>query len=98
MPSSRPSAAFVPIAPDLDVHELVEGTDNFEYAPRINWALLEQEGPEKFEKLIHRYVITQGKPLVIDGLAEKLDAWLFNPKWMRDNLGNKGLCTFYTMN
>jgi hypothetical protein len=90
MPARRARAAFGPIPPDLDLKHLVETTDNFEYAPRIKYDAIEEYGMDKFQKLVVAHVIEGGKPLVVDGFEERLDPWLFTPKWLRDNHGDKG--------
>jgi len=91
MPARTSRAAFGPVQSDIDLRQLVEKTDNFEYAPRIKYDAITQQGQEKFEKLILKHVILGGKPLVIDGFEELLDPWIFNPKWLRDNHGDKGM-------
>ena len=90
MPAKRPRAAFEPIAPDLNVTALVEETENFEYATRISYGEIEKQGLEAFERLVTLHVVIGGKPLVIDGLEEKLDPWTFTPRWLQDNHGDKG--------
>lgn len=91
MPASRPRASFEPIAPDFDLRELVETTENFQYVDRISCDTIVEQGLEQFEKLILLHVIIGGKPLVVDGFEEKLDPWTFTPKWLRDNHGDKGM-------
>ncbi|QDS76618.1 hypothetical protein FKW77_007800 [Venturia effusa] len=89
MPASRPRASFEPIAPDFDLRELVESTENFQYVDRISCDTIEEQGLEQFEKLILLHVVIGGKPLVVDGFEEKLDPWTFTPKWLKDNHGDK---------
>ncbi|KAE9965238.1 hypothetical protein EG328_009887 [Venturia inaequalis] len=89
MPASRPRASFEPIAPDFDLRELVETTENFQYVDRISCDTIEEQGLEQFEKLILLHVVIGGKPLVVDGFEEKLDPWTFTPKWLKDNHGDK---------
>lgn len=94
MPARTDRAAFGPIPPDLDLKVLVEATENFEYAPRITYKAIEEHGMDKFQKLVLTHVIQNGKPLVVDGYEERLDPWLFTPKWLRDNHGDKGMITW----
>ena len=94
MPSQRPSAAFDPIPPDLNLAALVEETPSFEYATRVSCEMIEQQSMEAFEKLILLHVIIGGKPLVIDGFQHKLDEWTFTSQWLQDNCGNKCGLTF----
>ena len=89
MPANHPCAAFGPIPTDLDIDELVERTENFQFVPRIGYDAIENHGLEKFEKLVLMHVIMNGKPLVIDGFENKLEPWLFTPRWLKDNHGNK---------
>jgi hypothetical protein len=89
MPAQRPCAAFEPISPDLNLPELVESTSNFEFVVRIHWSAIEDQGLEKFEKLILLHVIIGGKPLVIEGYNERLESWIFAVQWLRDNYGSK---------
>lgn len=90
MPAQRPCAAFEPISPDLDLPELVESTSNFEFVVRIHWSAIEEQGIEKFEKLVLLHVILEGKPLVIEGYNERLEGWIFAIQWLRDNYATKG--------
>jgi hypothetical protein len=90
MPAQRPRAAFEPISPDFDLHELVESTENFEWVYRIHYSKIEEHGVEQFEKLVLLHVVIGGKPLIIDGFHERLDPWIFNSRWLRDNHGDKG--------
>ena len=89
MPSQRPSAAFDPIPPDLDLPRLVEETPNFEYVTRISCEMIEEQGLESFDKLVLLHVILGGKPLVIEGFNYRLDEWTFTPQWLQDNCGKK---------
>lgn len=89
MPSQRPSAAFDPIPPDLDLTALVEGTPNFEYVSRVSCDMIESQGVEQFERLVLLHVILGGKPLVIEGFQHQLDEWTFTSQWLRDNCGSK---------
>lgn len=89
MPTPRAAAAFEPIPPDLDLPALVEGTDNFEYAVRINCDVIDTHGMDQFEKLVLLHVVNDGKPLVIEGFQNRLDRWTFSSQWLRDNVGDK---------
>ena len=88
MPSTRPCAAFEPIAPDFDLKALVESTPNFEYAVRIHCDMIEHHGITAFERLVLMHVILGGKPLVVEGYEAKLDSWIFAIQWLRDNCGS----------
>lgn len=89
MPAQRPRASFEPIAPDFDLGELVENTENFQYVDRISVEAIAEQGLEQFEKLVLLHVVIGGKPLVIDGFEDRLDPWIFTEKWLRDNHGEK---------
>lgn len=91
MPSTRPCAAFEPIAPDFDVKKLVESTPNFEWVVRIQADMIDHQGMEAFEKLVLIHVILGGKPLVVEGYDQRLDRWTFAVQWLRDNIGSKGM-------
>ena len=93
MPSQRPSAAFDPISPDLNVADLVEETPNFEYVTRVPCEMVVEQSLESFEKLVLLHVIIGGKPLVIEGFQNKLDEWTFTSQWLQDNWGNR--CKFH---
>lgn len=90
MPAQRPCAAFEPISPDLNLSELVESTPNFEFVVRIHWSAIEEQGIERFERLVLLHVILGGKPLVIEGYNERLEGWIFAVQWLRDNYAMKG--------
>ncbi|KIW05375.1 uncharacterized protein PV09_03891 [Verruconis gallopava] len=89
MPASRPQASFEPISPHYDLHSLVENNKNFEYAARISMDKIEEGGLAMFERLVSLHVIQGGKPLVIDGLQNRFDPWLFTTKWLIANHGSK---------
>ena len=89
MPSQRPSAAFEPISPGLNLQKLVEETPNFEYVTRISCDMIEEQGHDSFDKLVLLHVILGGKPLVIEGFNYRLDEWTFTSQWLQDNSGNK---------
>ncbi|KAM0797409.1 hypothetical protein BDR22DRAFT_899672 [Usnea florida] len=89
MVAQRPSAAFDPIPPDLDLAALVEETPNFEYVTRISCDMIEEQGLEAFDKLVLLHVILAGKPLVVEGFQHRLDEWTFTTEWLQDNYGKK---------
>ncbi|EXJ58643.1 hypothetical protein A1O7_06071 [Cladophialophora yegresii CBS 114405] len=89
MPSTRPCAAFEPMAPDFDLKSLVESQANFEWVVRIHCDMIDHQGLENFEKLVLIHVILGGKPLVIEGYEGRLDRWTFALQWLRDNCGSK---------
>ncbi|KAL8841068.1 MAG: hypothetical protein Q9170_001093 [Blastenia crenularia] len=89
MPAARPSAAFDPISPDLDLEALVQQTPNFEYVTRISCDMIDTQGLDTFEKLVLLHVIIGGKPLVIEGFNKRLDEWTFTSGWLQDNHGKK---------
>ena len=89
MPAQRPSAAFDPIPPDLDLARMVEETPNFEYVTRISCDMIDEQGMESFDKLVLLHVILGGKPLVIEGFNYRLDEWTFTCQWLQDNCGKK---------
>ena len=89
MVAQRPSAAFDPIPPDLDLASLVEENPNFEYVTRISCDMIETQGLEAFDKLVLLHVILGGKPLVVEGFQHRLDEWTFTTQWLHDNCGKK---------
>ncbi|KAL8836664.1 MAG: hypothetical protein Q9205_004062 [Flavoplaca limonia] len=89
MPTTRRSAAFDPISPDLDLDALVQQTPNFEYVTRISCDMIETQGLDTFEKLVLLHVLIGGKPLVIEGFHKRLDEWTFTSAWLQDNHGKK---------
>ena len=89
MPASRPRASFESISPHFDLQRLIEENENFEYAARISVDKIEEEGLDLFERLVLIHVVQGGKPLVIDGLNDRLEPWLFTTKWLNDNHGSK---------
>lgn len=89
MVAQRPSAAFDPISPNLDLASLVEETPNFEYVTRISCDMIETQGLEAFDKLVLLHVILGGKPLVVEGFQHRLDEWTFTTQWLQDNCGKK---------
>jgi len=89
MPAQRPRAQFEPISPDLDLRNLVESYDHFDFCPRITWSQVQEHGVDSFEKLVVKHVIQGGLPLVVEGLQDVLDPWTFSSKWLKDNVGDK---------
>lgn len=89
-PLSHPQAQFVPIAPDLDIHKLVEDGSNFAYVTRISTDMLRNYSSQSIEKLVREHVILGGKPLVIEGWASVLDPELFTATWLQEQYSKKG--------
>ncbi|KAF2155679.1 JmjC domain protein, partial [Myriangium duriaei CBS 260.36] len=89
MPSQRPRAQFEPIAPNLSLPKLVEAYEHFDFCPRITFEAIKENGVDNFEKLVRKHVITEGKPLVVEGFQNELDRWTFSSKWLKDNVGDK---------
>lgn len=87
MPAQRPKAAFEPIPPDFDINHLVESNEHFEWVTRVGYDIIANQSPDQLEKLVRYHVISKGLPLIIDGYSERLDPWIFTPKWLRDNHG-----------
>ena len=85
----HPQAQFVPIAPDFDLHSLVESTSNFDYVTRLSTEKLKEHSIQSFEALVLAVVIQSGKPLVIQDWGESLPPWLFSPSWLQENMGTK---------
>ncbi|KAF4551667.1 Hypothetical protein D9617_12g035550 [Elsinoe fawcettii] len=89
MPAQRPRAQFEPIPHNLNLKRLVEAYEHFEFCPRIHNDDITRHGLDKFEKLVKKHVIAEGKPLVIEGFQKILDPWTFSAKWLKDNVGDK---------
>lgn len=89
MPVQQPRAAFEPISPDLDIAALVDSTPNFEFVSRINCDSIDTRGLEDFERLVWLHVVCTGKPLVVGGFNERLDASIFSEKWLRRHYSQK---------
>lgn len=89
MPAQRPRAQFEPIPPNLNLTRLVEAYDHFDFCPRIRYDDIQAHGVDRFEKLVKKHVVTDGKPLVIEGFENVLDPWTFSAKWLKDNVGDK---------
>ncbi|KAF2223540.1 hypothetical protein BDZ85DRAFT_217286, partial [Elsinoe ampelina] len=89
MPAQRPRAQFEPIPPNLNLTRLVEAYEHFDFCPRITYQDILLHGVERFEKLVKKHVVTDGKPLVVEGFEKELDPWTFSAKWLKDNVGDK---------
>ncbi|KAI1425581.1 hypothetical protein F5Y12DRAFT_746666 [Xylaria sp. FL1777] len=90
MPSAlHPQAKFDPIPPDLDLHNLVDRTPNFDWVTRISIAQIRRLGPAGFEKLVQLHVIEGGRPLVIEGWNRVLPKELFSPTWLETTCDKK---------
>jgi len=81
---------FEPIAPDLDLETLVEETPNFQFVDRISCNMIDQQGIERFDKLVMIHVVLGGKPLIVDEYFQRQDPWTFSSKWLEDNHGGTG--------
>ncbi|RFU31873.1 hypothetical protein B7463_g4473, partial [Scytalidium lignicola] len=88
-PQSHPQAQFVPIAPDLDIHNLVENCSNFEYVTRISVEMLREQSVQNLEKLVYQHVILEGKPLVVEGWQASLHPDLFSATWLQHQYSKK---------
>ena len=83
MPTSlHPQAKFDPIPPDLDLHHLVDSTNNFQWARRITVQQMQRLSPQDFENLVLQFVIKGGRPLVISGWDQLLPKNLFSVGWL----------------
>lgn len=89
MPAQVRKASFEPIPPDFDLDKFVEAHDHCEFVVRTNVDAIKEHGYDVFERLVLQYVIIGGKPLVVEGFEKTWDPWLFTPRWLRDNHGNK---------
>ncbi|KAI1275728.1 hypothetical protein F5Y07DRAFT_163665 [Xylaria sp. FL0933] len=90
MPSAlHPQAKFDPIPPDLDLHNLVDRTPNFDWVTRISIAQIRRLGPAGFEKLVQLHVIEGGRPLVIEGWDRVLPKDLFSGAWLEKTCDKK---------
>ena len=87
--ASHPQAKFDPIPPDLDLHELVQNTPNFEWATQISASEIYALGQQRFEKLVTIHVINGGKPLVIKNWHERLPRDLFSAQWLEETYNRK---------
>ncbi|KAI9754733.1 MAG: hypothetical protein M4579_004580 [Chaenotheca gracillima] len=87
MPAHVRQAMFQPIPPDLDLKKLIEETDNFHYVARINCGEIEKQGAAMFEKLVTLHTVISGRPLVLDGLQDRLPSHIFGPSWLDLNHG-----------
>lgn len=84
-PSMHPQAKFDPIPPDLDLHDLVDKTPNFNWVKRISAAQIRNIGQREFEKLVLFHVIQGGKPLVIEKWNDRLPKSLFGVAWLESH-------------
>ncbi|KAI0432832.1 hypothetical protein F5Y09DRAFT_119134 [Xylaria sp. FL1042] len=90
MPSAlHPQAKFDPIPPDLDLHNVVDRTPNFDWVTRISIAQIRRLGPTGFEKLVQLHVIEGGRPLVIEGWDRVLPKDLFSAAWLEKTCDKK---------
>jgi hypothetical protein len=80
-----PRATFEPFPTDLNVKDLVETTDHFEFARRISCDAIDILPLEEFDKLVRYHVTMLGMPLVIEGFYKHLDKRLFSSKWLQKN-------------
>ncbi|KAJ5655604.1 hypothetical protein N7507_007554 [Penicillium longicatenatum] len=80
-----PRATFEPFPTDLNVKDLVETTDQFEFARRISCDAIDILPLEEFDKLVRYHVTMLGMPLVIEGFYKHLDKRLFSSKWLQKN-------------
>ncbi|KAI9794788.1 MAG: hypothetical protein M1816_002916 [Peltula sp. TS41687] len=89
MPAQVAMATFIPIPVDIDVPELVESADNFQFVVRIPFQTVKNNGLENLRELIFRHVIKGGKPLVIEGIQSYLPKTVFTANWLKENLSQK---------
>ncbi|KAI0014625.1 hypothetical protein F4780DRAFT_767466 [Xylariomycetidae sp. FL0641] len=90
MPTAlHPQARFDPIPPDLDLHALVDRTENFDWVVRVSTAQIKRLGPSGFEKLVQLHVIDGGRPLVIEGWNKVLPDELFSATWLEKTYDKK---------
>lgn len=90
MPTAlHPQAKFDPIPPDLDLHELVDSSPNFDWVVRISISQIRRLGPSGFEKLVQLHVIEGGRPLVIEGWDKVLPQSIFGAKWLEQQYDKK---------
>jgi hypothetical protein len=89
MPAQVSQALFQPLAPHLDLDRIVEHTNNFQYVDRVDYAMIEAQGPEALDKLVRLHVVLGGKPLVIENCHKKLPRHLFDHAWLDENVGQK---------
>ncbi|EOO00420.1 hypothetical protein UCRPA7_4078 [Phaeoacremonium minimum UCRPA7] len=88
-PSMHPQAKFDPIPPNLDLHNLVDRTPNFEWAMRISAKELMRFDAQRFEKLVYLHVIAGGKPLVITDWNLKLPKSIFSAAFLQNTYDKK---------
>lgn len=90
MPSGmHPQAKFDPIPPDLDLHDLVDRSPNFDWVLRIPLVKIRRLGSAGFEKLVQLHVIEGGRPLVIEGWDKVLPSSLFSAHWLENTYDKK---------
>lgn len=53
--------------------------------------MIDQQGMDRFDKLVLLHVVIGGKPLIVDDYHTRQDPWTFSSKWLEDNHGNAGL-------
>lgn len=86
-------APFEPIAPGLDVDQLISDCSNFHAVERVDARTITDETMEPLRQLIQAHVIEGGKPLVLENWHQRSDwpRWIFNPDWLKGNHGTEGL-------
>ncbi|KAK0708962.1 hypothetical protein B0T26DRAFT_754245 [Lasiosphaeria miniovina] len=90
MPTAlHPQAKFDPIPPNLDLHNLVERTQNFQWVLRITAAQIRNIDSQEFEKLVYIHVIHGGKPLVVEKWNDWLPKTLFSAEWLESVYNKK---------
>ena len=77
MPAQRPSAAFDPIPPDLDLARLAEETLNLKDVTAILYNIIDKHGMESLHLPVQLHLILNGKPLVIERFNNHLDITSF---------------------
>lgn len=85
----HPQAKFDPIPPDLDLHNLVDQTQNFKWVQRVSREQIRGLGPQEFEKLVQVYVIERGQPLVVEGWDAVLPKPMFTADWLEKTYDKK---------
>lgn len=76
----------MPIPPNLDLNDLVENNNNFDYVTRLPREILEEHSIQSLEQLVLVHVVVGGKPLVIEGWDSHIDEYLFSPKWLEHQM------------
>ncbi|KAL2891997.1 AT hook domain-containing protein [Ceratocystis lukuohia] len=85
----HPQAKFDPIPPDLDLHNLIQTTPNFEWVLRVSVAQIRNLGQQELEKLVLLHVIQGGRPLVIEKWNEALPSDIFSVEWLEEKYDKK---------